>query len=251
MSLHINCLDWIVPQGNTAEGSRKGEGFSCDSFLDLLYNHCRRGSQRRQKAWKLSTDPRGFPGSWNYYMEAFSTNRNVSLPPCSTLDLAGKGSSSEHCRQEKRAFAKRPPQVRSHQLLQVRSARMPSASVPRHACVCPFTFKHTLFQPPPVPFLPRCPPQGWFCACSLESKPRIPPTNREGNPSRSLSHHSVPHHDQKTSLLSEQFFLGFGPFECWPLKFPTPPYPLPHTHCFGVTPCPLFFVLQASLPQPG
>lgn len=39
MSLHINCLDWIVPRGNTAEGSRRGEGFSsCDSLLGLLHN---------------------------------------------------------------------------------------------------------------------------------------------------------------------------------------------------------------------
>lgn len=34
VSRRINCLDWIVPQGNTAEGSRRGgEGFSCDSLL--------------------------------------------------------------------------------------------------------------------------------------------------------------------------------------------------------------------------
>lgn len=39
VSLHINCLDRIVPRGNTAEGSRRGEGFSCDSLLGLLCSH--------------------------------------------------------------------------------------------------------------------------------------------------------------------------------------------------------------------
>jgi len=63
------------------ECSRRGEDFSCGSLLGLLpCSHCQRGSQRRRKAWKISTDPKGFPGSWNHYTEIFSTNRNVSLP---------------------------------------------------------------------------------------------------------------------------------------------------------------------------
>lgn len=37
MSLHINCLDWIVPRGNTAEGSRRGEGFSCEDPASWIF----------------------------------------------------------------------------------------------------------------------------------------------------------------------------------------------------------------------
>lgn len=102
VSLHTNCLDRIIPQGNTAEGSRREGGFSCNSPLGVLYNHCQRGSQKRQKTWKVSTDPKGSPGSWNHYRETFSTNRNASFPPCN-------GSSSGHCQREKRPFNTQQP----------------------------------------------------------------------------------------------------------------------------------------------
>lgn len=50
MSLLINWLGWILPRGNTAEGRRRGQGFSCDSLLGLVTQPLPKGAWMRQKA---------------------------------------------------------------------------------------------------------------------------------------------------------------------------------------------------------
>lgn len=104
--------------------------------------------------------------------------------------------------------------------------------VPAHACLSIYT--DTLSQPPPVTFLPPHPLRVTLCPLTRIQTRDTP--QHAGSPTRSARSHSVPHHDQKTSLLTEQFFLVFGPFERWSVKCPAPPYPLPHAQSSG-SPC--------------
>lgn len=45
VSLHVN---WIAPGGNTAEGGKRGGGFSCDSPLGLLTAIAKEGHEEAE-----------------------------------------------------------------------------------------------------------------------------------------------------------------------------------------------------------
>lgn len=77
---------------------------------------------------------------------------------------------------------------------------LPPPRVPTHVCVCPRT--RAQIQLPPATFLPRC-PQG-FTAATHSTEAQGTPTGTQRNPPAPCDT-TVPHRDQKTSLISDLF----------------------------------------------
>lgn len=100
--------------------------------------HNRVGGGGRDQVY---ADPKGFSESQNHPRKQFPL---IEMSPCLLFhsDLAGKGFSSGHCRQENRAFAKQAAQARSQQLSQ-----LSPASTPRMAPHCLLAFLCALGLP--------------------------------------------------------------------------------------------------------